>query len=593
MDHKRRVAAEGPLARKRLKDQSHAALSPSSITFQLEGPPIAGFGTKSARNALNSKDPQDLDQMVEDSVYRQMLPVVKRELEHKRDVDMALVRRGVKRVNAPEKEDVVCAVCRTPKTFKGFDALLIHAERFMKENARQHRGYFRALKEALQDEDDLESGKKCHRDFRPKDVVEAAPACCSASSPGQAAILAGETGKLASWKPNILLVQDEKLNEVERIICPWPSHRESSDGRHACTILDRTQKPRLKEILAVYSSGKDDKRNVFVFPAAEVGYIDGKELTLACQKEHKVLEYNCDDHRNLDLRSTNKTTMVSASSMAANGWRSMKERHGLKLLPESEVYGRRGELFDNGKFDRINKIMTRWANNFKTLNRNFEVQRSFRDGRRMYELDRVWQDDLKRIESYAPATKKKVRTQMSAIESELKKEQLVWLQEVEDVREQFQRMADSMKKEEEATTLRNLRWSERNLKKQQKMEHEQIRLDNLRRIGRVKSELLSKRYKRNVEGQLMVETWIDEYQRLYRESCKAKNERLRLQTIHDKVHTKAYITKKRECPICFELFRKADLMTMNRNVDGPFKQFLPVNKLCLDLGCPQRHKFKS
>ena len=48
---------------------------------------------------------------------------------------------------------------------------------------------------------------------------------------------------------------------------------------------------------------------------------------------------------------------------------------------------------------------------------------------------------------------------------------------------------------------------------------------------------------RNVEGQLMVETWIDEYQRLYRESCKAKNERLRLQTIHDKVHTKAYITK--------------------------------------------------
>lgn len=66
----------------------------------------------------------------------------------------------------------------------------------------------------------------------------------------------------------------------------------------------------------------------------------------------------------------------------------------------------------------------------------------------MYELDRVWQDDLKRIESYAPLTKKKVRNQIVAIESELKKEQLVWLQEVEDVREQFQRMADNMKKEE-------------------------------------------------------------------------------------------------------------------------------------------------
>lgn len=51
----------------------------------------------------------------------------------------------------------------------------------------------------------------------------------------------------------------------------------------------------------------------------QVGYIDGKELTLACQKEHKVLEYNCDDHRNLDVRSTDKA-MASVYSMAAKGY---------------------------------------------------------------------------------------------------------------------------------------------------------------------------------------------------------------------------------------------------------------------------------
>lgn len=106
------------------------------------------------------------------------------------------------------------------------------------------------------------------------------------------------------------------------------------------------------------------------------------------------------------------------------------------------------------------------------------------------------------------------------------------------------------------------------MKKQQRLEHEQLRLENLQRLGRVKSDMISKKYKvylcihstlrciagsqsdalvsgsqRNTEGQLMVETWIEEYQRLWRESCKAKNERLRLQTIHDKVHTKAYLTK--------------------------------------------------
>jgi hypothetical protein len=109
-----------------------------------------------------------------------------KELEYKRDVDMALVRRGAKRLNTSEKEDMICAACRTPKTFKGFEALLIHAERFTKENARQHRGYFRALKEAIQEA--FDSDKKCHRDFRPKDVVETAQAapCCSSSSPGHA-----------------------------------------------------------------------------------------------------------------------------------------------------------------------------------------------------------------------------------------------------------------------------------------------------------------------------------------------------------------------------------------------------------------------
>lgn len=78
-------------------------------------------------------------------------------------------------------------------------------------------------------------------------------------------------------------------------------------------------------------------------------------------------------------------------------WKKMKEKNGLKLLPEKEVYRRRGELFDDGKFDRINKIMTRWANNFKAINRNFEVQRSFRDGRRVRQQSLPWTCTWKHI----------------------------------------------------------------------------------------------------------------------------------------------------------------------------------------------------
>jgi hypothetical protein len=51
----------------------------------------------------------------------------------------------------------------------------------------------------------------------------------------------------------------------------------------------------------------------------QVGYIDGKELTLACQKEHKALEFNCVDHRNLDLKSNEKATTASVYDMTLKG----------------------------------------------------------------------------------------------------------------------------------------------------------------------------------------------------------------------------------------------------------------------------------
>lgn len=43
--------------------------------------------------------------------------------------------------------------------------------------------------------------------------------------------------------------------------------------------------------------------------------------------------------------------------------------------------------------------------------------------------------------------------------------------------------------------LRNLRWKEKTMKKQQKMEYEEMRLENLQRLGQVKSDMLWKKTK--------------------------------------------------------------------------------------------------
>jgi hypothetical protein len=39
------------------------------------------------------------------------------------------------------------------KKFKGWDALLIHAENYSKHHIHEHRGYFRAMKEAFLPDD--------------------------------------------------------------------------------------------------------------------------------------------------------------------------------------------------------------------------------------------------------------------------------------------------------------------------------------------------------------------------------------------------------------------------------------------------------
>ena len=80
-----------------------------------------------------------------------------KELEHERDVEMAESRRGVRRRNTTfQKDEKTCALCPNNITFKGTEALLIHAAKYTKDRPQQHRGYFRELKEALKEHEELQ-----------------------------------------------------------------------------------------------------------------------------------------------------------------------------------------------------------------------------------------------------------------------------------------------------------------------------------------------------------------------------------------------------------------------------------------------------
>ena len=163
-------------------------------------------------------------------------------------------------------DETTCAVCRNPRKFKGWDALLIHAQKYSKQMRWQHRGYFRALQEALFDK-------------KVADQVQAASANRTSSPPPSPGKSCGKpcadiTHKMdekhlkqsavkPNWRPDILIVENEEFNEVGHILKKQQEQDHQQGG----------QKPQLQEILAVYThgDGDDEQRHVFVFPASKVG----------------------------------------------------------------------------------------------------------------------------------------------------------------------------------------------------------------------------------------------------------------------------------------------------------------------------------
>lgn len=156
--------------------------------------------------------------------------------------------------NDEPDDETTCAVCRNPRKFKGWDALLIHAQKYNKQMPWQHRGYYRALQEALYDK-------------KVQNQNHAAEATADPPSPGKSTDdikhhqteARQQTEKNEPWRPDILIVENEEFHEVGHIL-----KQQSEAG-----------KPNLREVLAVYTHGEgdDQQRHVFVYPASKVSYL--------------------------------------------------------------------------------------------------------------------------------------------------------------------------------------------------------------------------------------------------------------------------------------------------------------------------------
>ncbi|CAK9274455.1 unnamed protein product [Sphagnum jensenii] len=371
MDHKRGYnlveQAHEYAARKRLKDLSHsgslfaAATRCNNNNNNTNNFHDANTTTRAKANKYpevekgSQQQPQQQSahvKHIEDVTYRRLLPVVKKEL-------MESQKWFQSHCKGFQIEDHGCAVCLDEKKFKGWDALLIHAENYSKHHVHEHRGYFRAMKEAL-----------------PDDGKQAPSSKAARAREGQ--------GGPTKW-PNILIVENDKLSQMEQIM----GGNKTTNNRPPTSRLKENssskEEPQLKEILAVYSDG--DKKNIFVFPANEVGYIGKSELHNryghATNSQGGKRDANCKGFKS-SLCESNEPKLDSFSQtkhpLNIRGfWKAWKDKHGLQLLPEEKVHDHHGELFDPTRFNRVSNLVNKWSEQFVDIANAIRTPFTFKD----------------------------------------------------------------------------------------------------------------------------------------------------------------------------------------------------------------------
>lgn len=111
-------------------------------------------------------------------------------------------------------DETACAVCRNPRKFKGWDALLIHAQKYSKQMPWQHRGYFRALQEAIFDKKAADQKQADHEANSPGIKPSCGQPCADITHKMDAEHL----NQTAHWRPDILIVENDEFHEVDHIL---------------------------------------------------------------------------------------------------------------------------------------------------------------------------------------------------------------------------------------------------------------------------------------------------------------------------------------------------------------------------------------
>eukprot|EP00249_Psilotum_nudum_P015126 c25178_g1_i7 orf=986-2284(-) len=340
---------------------------------------------------------------VEERSHRILFPVV-----------AELVRRYKEHGELEKKDEfrLACAVCPDVVQFRGWVPLLIHAQKFWKSFRHQHRGYYKALKEVFRIEE-----------FEPLQP-EPLPF------------------------PPVLLVENAGLN-FDGSLRRWR-------GLQGEEVPENIRDIEIEEVLAVYKKGDQDVRGVLVFPSSEVGFVDANKLNHVLETcpnlnewiKFRIAEGGDPENYGCSSKSCTSTGSLGEGSVETQRTKLNQEKDKFQTTSAKNLHdnygehrplGKRASLTELKSMDMADSIMEKWSESFARSKGccAFSHLWPFRKSQKLREMDAKFQEDLQRFKFQGVASNDVLRAQLEAIEKQLCKERLLWLKEINEVREQI------------------------------------------------------------------------------------------------------------------------------------------------------------
>lgn len=340
-----------------------------------------------------------------------------------------------------DRAEKCCPVCPTPQRFKGWKALLAHAGQFKKKRVQQHRGYHRALQEALrldeksrEDENVRETRAVSIKNpdvhlivWPPVLIIQSSTSSGSDLFHRAKAFLAEEFRHLhntrclqVSRKCSFVVFMAEAVGYLEaQMVAKW-----FADRRRGREDIDRR-------------SSRHEEREPPLY-----GYLATPDDMRHWDPERKVMQ-------NWTKESYHEKVQIAQRKFKQDH---DKEQAMLKAMELQVENLAEDELKFKTKKEHIERLIGEKQKEIESHKRRAEeMERNYQDA--VHRLHEAFRNDMRIFEARSTSRVKRLREELEQNEKRLEEERAIRTKDIENLQKQFRVLTKSHKEKETQKAL--------------------------------------------------------------------------------------------------------------------------------------------